>query len=80
LRASLAENQGDVSAAEKLFGQAAEQLDGVSMRLHAAAARRRQGRLQGGDAGQRLVANSESWMASQTIRNPDRMTNMLAPT
>jgi hypothetical protein len=49
------------------------------MRLYAAAARRRLGRLIGGDAGKALLVEADTWMASQGIKNPARMTAMLAP-
>jgi hypothetical protein len=79
LKACLVEAQGNNAQALLLFERAAEQLDRVSMGLHAAAARRRQGSLLGGDGGQRLVSLADSWMAAQTVKNPLLMTNMLAP-
>jgi hypothetical protein len=49
------------------------------MALHLAAARRRRGEIIGGAAGRALVEESNAWMASRAIRNPDRMTVLLAP-
>jgi hypothetical protein len=49
------------------------------MGLYAAAARRCLGLMVGGDEGRDLVAVADAWMAAQTIRNPERMTAMLAP-
>jgi hypothetical protein len=49
------------------------------MALYAAAARRRRGELIGGDEGQVLVEEIEAWMKEQRIKNPSRMTAMLAP-
>jgi len=49
------------------------------MALYAAAARRRRGQLLGGDEGAALVAEADSWMAKQDIKNPARMADMLAP-
>jgi hypothetical protein len=49
------------------------------MALYAAAARRRLGELVGGAAGRALVEGADAWMASQQVRNPARMTNLLAP-
>jgi eukaryotic-like serine/threonine-protein kinase len=51
----------------------------LSMLLHASVALRRQGELTGGAAGERQVAQADAWMTSQGIRNPARMTGMLAP-
>jgi hypothetical protein len=49
------------------------------MRLNAAAARRRLGILIGGDRGRALATEADACMASEQIRNPCRMTAMLAP-
>ncbi|HKW02173.1 MAG TPA: hypothetical protein VJN96_20290, partial [Vicinamibacterales bacterium] len=52
---------------------------GVDMRLCAAAARRRRGELLGGTEGRAAIAAVDAWMAANTIKNPARMTAMLAP-
>jgi hypothetical protein len=49
------------------------------MGLCAAAARRRRGELLGGEAGQALVEAADEWMRQRDIRNPARMTALLAP-
>ncbi len=49
------------------------------MLMHAAAAQRRRGQLLDGEEGRRLVEAADSWMAGQLVRNPARMTAMLAP-
>jgi hypothetical protein len=49
------------------------------MQLHAATARRQLGRLIGGSEGERLIADAESWMATQTIRDPSRIARVFAP-
>ena len=51
----------------------------ADMRSHAAAARRRLGGLQHDERGRALVADADAWMAAHGIRNPARMTRMLAP-
>lgn len=61
-----------LSAAEAVFSS-------LDMQLHAASARRRRGQLTTGNEGQLLRAEADAWMASQSIRNPTRMTGMLAP-
>jgi hypothetical protein len=49
------------------------------MMLHAAVARRRLGRVLGGDAGLALVASGDSYMSEQEIVDRDRMTEVFAP-
>ena len=51
----------------------------ADMASHAAVARRRLGAMQGDERGRALVAEADAWMAAQGIRNPARMTRMLAP-
>jgi hypothetical protein len=48
------------------------------MRLYAAAARRRLGRLRGA-AGKGLADEAEAWMRTQKVASPARMTALLAP-
>ncbi len=62
-----------------LFAQAGREFDAVDLLLHAAAARRRLGAILGGDKGKVLVESADAWMTGQKIRNPARMTAMLAP-
>ena len=49
------------------------------MLLYAAAARRRLGEMLGGDEGRALVETADAWMRSETIVNPERMTEVFAP-
>jgi hypothetical protein len=53
--------------------------DRADMALYAEAARRTKGEVLGGDEGRALVYASDSWMTSQNIKNPARLTAMLAP-
>jgi hypothetical protein len=62
-----------------LFGDAVVALEGVDMSLAAAAARRRQGELLGGDEGRALIHQADEWMTREEIRDPARMTAALAP-
>jgi serine/threonine protein kinase len=78
IEAGLACARGE-SRAAALFGEAGDLLQGVDMCLYAAAARRRQGELMGGTEGKETKDRAESWMAGQGIRNPERMTALLAP-
>ena len=49
------------------------------MMLHAASVRRRRGEILGGAEGFDLMQQATEWMIGQRIRNPERMTAMLAP-
>jgi hypothetical protein len=78
-QAGIAAAHGDRNAAMSLLGAAEEGFEATDMALYAAAARRRRGQMTGGKEGQSLVDAADSWMVGQNIRNPDRMTAMLAP-
>jgi tetratricopeptide (TPR) repeat protein len=79
LRAGAAATRGEGERALVLLESAEAGFGGADMALHAAATRRRRGELMGGDAGLSLVASADAWMTGQSIRNPERMTAMLAP-
>jgi len=79
LRAALAFRQGDKTRAANLLGAAAAALDGADMKLFAAAARRRQGQLLGGENGRTLLTLADTFMTSQKIQNPERMTELFVP-
>ena len=79
LRAGAAATRGETEQSLSLLEPAETGLAAADMALHAAVARRRRGELLGGDTGRGLVAAVDAWMAGQTIRNPERMTAMLAP-
>ncbi|HLU64753.1 MAG TPA: hypothetical protein VKZ63_00670, partial [Kofleriaceae bacterium] len=75
--AGAARASGDDERAAALLAQAESRFQTAEMALCAAAARRSRGQLLGGAAGERLVADAERWMASQTIRNPAAMTRLI---
>jgi hypothetical protein len=77
--AGAAATRGESERALRLAGAAETGFAAADMALHAAAARRRRGELTGGDAGRGLVAAADAWMGGQNIKNPERMTAMLAP-
>jgi serine/threonine protein kinase/tetratricopeptide (TPR) repeat protein len=79
LRAGLAACRGDRDGAIRLLAAATQGFESVDMALYAAGARRRHGELLGGAAGRDLVAAADAWMAGQLVRNPRRMTGLLAP-
>ncbi|HMF15807.1 MAG TPA: hypothetical protein VKE98_01315, partial [Gemmataceae bacterium] len=79
LRAALAFRAGDKTRAANLLGAAAAALDGADMKLFAAAARRRQGQLLGGENGRTLLTLADAFMTGQKIQNPERMTELFVP-
>jgi hypothetical protein len=79
IRAGLACRRGDTARAVRLLRESATSYDALTMRLHAAAARLRLGDLLGGEEGHALQTAAVEWMSAQTIQDPKRMTDMLAP-
>ena len=54
-------------------------LESADMALYSAAARRRRGELLSGEEGRALIADADTGMLRQQIRNPARMAAVLAP-
>jgi serine/threonine protein kinase/tetratricopeptide (TPR) repeat protein len=79
IRAAVAHNRGDESSTAAFLNEAVQGFDLADMRLRAMTARRRLGQAVGGDRGRELIAEVDDWMRKQEIRNPARMTRMLAP-
>lgn len=79
LRAGLAVARSNAGEAIPLFSAAEQRLKSADMMLFAAAAKRRRGELTRGDEGRDLIAAADADMHAQQIRNPARMTDMLAP-
>jgi hypothetical protein len=79
LRSAMAAARGDRAGAAEFLVRADALLEAADMRLHAAAARRRRGELLGGDEGRRLIARADDLMADQRVRDPARLTAVLAP-
>jgi hypothetical protein len=79
LTAGIAAARGNSETAAALAQAAARRCERAGMAAYAAAARRVAGALVGGDAGRRLVDDADGWMAGQGIRDPRRMTAVLAP-
>ncbi len=77
--AGVANMRGDLKGAMDLLATGDRHATAMDMKLHAAVARRRQGELLGGDEGARLKQDADAFMTSQGIKNPIRMTAMLAP-
>ena len=70
---------GDKSEALKQLELSIQLFERTSMALYAAVARHRQGELQGGEAGKAKKEAARAWMATQEIKDPDRLLNLLAP-
>ncbi|MCI0390108.1 MAG: protein kinase [Acidobacteria bacterium] len=79
VRAGIAATRGNVEQAVARLSSAEAAFDAAGMALFAAASRRRYGALVGGDEGHALIATADAWMMSQQIKNPRKMTEMLAP-
>jgi hypothetical protein len=79
LLAAVSNLRGQSDGAQKLLETAARDLDGADLALLAALARRRRGKLIGGEEGAELVAAADRWATRQRIRKPRRMAAMFVP-
>jgi eukaryotic-like serine/threonine-protein kinase len=79
LRAGIAHLEGSTPLALRYLHDAADRFTRADMNLYLAVARRRIGALQDDEHGRELQRQAEEWMAAQNIKNPARMTGMLAP-
>jgi hypothetical protein len=79
LRATVAAQEGKVSAAADALRKAARIGDDASMYTVAAAARYRHGQLVGGNAGDRLRERASEFVDGQAIVAPGRFFETLAP-
>ena len=79
IRGAIATAHNEPATAISFLAEAMEGFELADMGLYAAAARRRLGQVTGGERGPELIADAEEWMRSKEIKNPTRMTRMLAP-
>ncbi|MBA2527601.1 MAG: protein kinase [Pyrinomonadaceae bacterium] len=79
VRAGIAHQEGESSKVINLLSEAVENFDLADIDLYAAATRRRLGEIIGNERGRQLVAEANTWMSKQEIKNPAAMTRMLAP-
>jgi hypothetical protein len=79
LRAGISSLCGERDAALGGLARALAGFDAAKMALYAAAARRCRGLLLGGEEGRALVEAADAWMRNERIKDPERMTAMLAP-
>jgi hypothetical protein len=77
--AGIAALRGETARAIALYAEAATRFDKTDMTLHAIVSRLRQGELMANDAGHALVAAAHAWFAVETVTNPARWVQMIAP-
>lgn len=76
IRAGVAYSQEHSEVASDLLSRAEDGLSRLDMHLHSAVAKRRRGHLRGSLS---AVAESDTWMASQGIKEPTRLSRVFAP-
>ncbi|HZS41896.1 MAG TPA: AAA family ATPase [Polyangia bacterium] len=76
LRAGAAARDGDERTARDGYRRAAQAAQAADLALHAQAARRRAGQLAGDS---QVLAECDAWMRERKIRDPRRLTRLLAP-
>jgi hypothetical protein len=79
IRAGIAAREGNPARAVTVLRQAITLCRQADLSLCAAVAERRLGELLLGDEGKALVLGANDWMIGETIRNPLRMSVVLAP-
>jgi tetratricopeptide (TPR) repeat protein len=79
IRACAAACESRSGEAVELLRWALQRFEAVDMNLFAAACRRRLGQLTGGSESRKKIEQADAWMARQGIKNPERMTAMMAP-
>jgi hypothetical protein len=70
--------EGRPGDARDMMAAAVTACERADMKLYAAVARRRLGMLRKDDRGRELACEADAWMAAQGIRNPSRMTRLIA--
>ncbi|MES1255414.1 MAG: hypothetical protein ABUS56_07400 [Acidobacteriota bacterium] len=79
LQGGIASVEGNEPVAVQRLEEALEQFERAEMQWYAAVTRRRLGALRRDERGPVLLEQASTWMESQGIRNPSRITRMLAP-
>jgi tetratricopeptide (TPR) repeat protein len=77
--AGVAASRGDGEGAQLHLEASVAGFDAAGLELHAACARRRLARLQGGDEGRAIGARADAWMEGEGIADRDAMTEAIAP-
>jgi eukaryotic-like serine/threonine-protein kinase len=79
IRAGIATIRGDKKRALELLDVSQKGFTATDMALFVVIGNRRRGELIGGNDGQALIEAADAWMATQQIKNPDRLAAMLTP-
>jgi len=79
IHAALAYQHNDIAKSIALTRDALDGLEKADMALYAAAARRRLGKLIGGDEGDELMNQADEWLSRQQVKNPPAVTKLMAP-
>ena len=79
VHAGVARVRGDRTRSREKLDSAIAAFDAMGLAIHEHAARRVRGALVGGDEGDAQIALADAWMTEQTVVDPARMTEMLAP-
>jgi hypothetical protein len=79
LEAAVASLRQQPELAVSRLAEAAHGFESMEMPHYVSAVRRRLGELVGGDEGSLLIAAADAWMSDELVKNPRRMTALLAP-
>jgi eukaryotic-like serine/threonine-protein kinase len=79
VRAGVAAARGDLAGSAFLLDEAVTLFGAADMGLFAVAARRQLGRLLTDGRGAGLIAEADTWLARQGVRDPDRFCTMAVP-
>jgi hypothetical protein len=79
IRAGVASMSGRADRALGLLVASEARFRDADMALHAAVAARQRGALLGGDSGRALAAEADTWILGQGLKDPSRMSAMIAP-
>jgi hypothetical protein len=79
LQAGVATTRNDFDEAVELLLSAEKEFKTTDSLIYATVARRCRGELIGESEGDELIKSADNWMKTETIKNPARLTFMLAP-
>jgi hypothetical protein len=79
LLAGVAAQKGELEKARDLFESSARDFEAHGCEMYARGSRRRYAELLGGEAGQRIIEETDEWMRSRGLKNPERASHLFAP-